>query len=72
MRLFVLIAALTMTATAVAQEPSSNEAKALGSMVVEAAQREAQLRAQVFALQDEIARLKAQAKLAENKEAPKP
>jgi len=67
MRLFVLIAALVMAAAASAQEPSSNEAKALGGMVVEAAQREAQLRAQIFALQDEIARLKAQAKLAENK-----
>jgi len=71
MRLFVLIAALMMIAAASAQEPSSNEAKALGSMIVDAAQREAQLRAQVFALQDEIARLKAQAKVAENKEAPK-
>jgi len=72
MKLLVLIAALTMTAAASAQEPSSNEAKALGSMIVDAAQREAQLRAQVFALQDEITRLKAQAKLAENKEQPRP
>jgi uncharacterized small protein (DUF1192 family) len=64
--------ALMTIATAAAQDqpppPSSNEAKALGSMVMEAAQREAQLRAQVFALQDEIARLKAQAKVAENKQ----
>ena len=55
---------------AMAQDPPASptpETKALGAMVMEAAQREAQLRAQVFALQDEIARLKAQAKIAENK-----
>jgi predicted nucleic acid-binding Zn-ribbon protein len=50
------------------QPPASNEVKALGSMVMDAAQREAQLRAQVFTLQDEIARLKTQAKVAENKQ----
>jgi uncharacterized small protein (DUF1192 family) len=72
MKPLVVIAALTMTPAAAAQEPSSNEAKALGSMIVDAAQREAQLRAQIFALQDEVARLKAQAKIAENKEAPRP
>jgi uncharacterized small protein (DUF1192 family) len=70
MKRLILIAALVGIAVAAAAQeppPSSNEAKALGSMIVEAAQREAQLRAQVFALQDEIARLKAQAKVAENK-----
>jgi len=49
------------------QSQPSNESKALGSMVMELTQREAQLRAQVFALQDEIARLKTQNKVVENK-----
>jgi phage shock protein A len=65
--LIVLVLVAGHSALAQEQQPTSNEAKALGSMVVEAAQREAQLRAQVFALQDEIARLKTQNKVVENK-----
>jgi len=65
-----VITLLPMTALAQEQPPpASNEAKALGAMVMEGAQREAQLRAQIFAMQDEITRLKAQAKVAENKPA---
>jgi uncharacterized small protein (DUF1192 family) len=67
---FVLLPVTTLAQDQPA--PPTPETKALGAMVMEGAQREAQLRAQVFALQDEIARLKASAKLAENKEAPKP
>jgi phage shock protein A len=63
----VLVSVVSHGALAQDQQPTSNEAKALGSMVVEAAQREAQLRAQVFALQDEITRLKTQNKVVENK-----
>ena len=68
-RHLAIIAALLTTFAAVAQDqpPASNETKALGGMVIDSMQREAQLRAQIFALQDEIARLRSQAKVAETK-----
>lgn len=78
-RPLAILAALLIPFAAAAQEPPQAqppqpETRAMGQMVMEGVQREAQLRAQVFALQDEIARLKAQTKAAENKpaEAPKP
>jgi hypothetical protein len=72
-RTLAILAALLAPLAAVAQDqpPASPETRGLGQMVMEAAQREASLRAQVFALQDEIARLKVQAKVAQT-EAPRP
>lgn len=60
-----LMASLLFPALAMAQQPPADPStQALGQMVIEAAQREAQVRAQLIAAQSRIATLEAAAKSA--------